>query len=212
MTAKLLRLIALISSNSGFNRSRSTTNVCTNLSALVARSSSMSLPMSWSFSASYMALSLALSLASIPGNTIEICLDTQISRFQKQGTVVSKPWTKSISTTLYTSINVTGIKQLSSATHHCLWYIPSSANTHQSTSLGVLASGSIFSRRSHSFFILWCYLCIVFSQIREPHAVRVRLGSLHVAPSHSGSLRVPMSSAWHVFPHWINNAGSQNSR
>ena len=52
----------------------------------------------------------------------------------------------------------------------------------------------------------------VFSQIREPHAVRVRLGSLHVAPSHSGSLRVPMSSAWHVFPHWINNAGSQNSR
>ena len=58
MTAKLLRLIALISSNSGINRSRSTTNVCTNLSALVARSSSMSLPMSWSFSASYMALSL----------------------------------------------------------------------------------------------------------------------------------------------------------
>ena len=31
MTAKLLRLIALISSNSGINRSRSTTNVCTNL-------------------------------------------------------------------------------------------------------------------------------------------------------------------------------------
>ena len=30
---------------------------------------------------------------------------------------------------------------------------------------------------------------------------RTRLGSLHVAPSHSGSLRVPMSSAWHVFPH-----------
>ena len=52
----------------------------------------------------------------------------------------------------------------------------------------------------------------VFSQIRQPHAVRVRLGSLHIAPSHSGSLRVPMSSAWHVFPHWINNAGSHNSR
>ena len=30
---------------------------------------------------------------------------------------------------------------------------------------------------------------VVFSQIREPHAVRVRLDSLHVAPSHSGSLR-----------------------
>ena len=82
MTAKLLRLIALISSNSGVNRSRSMTNVCTNLNALVVRSSSMSLPMSWSFSASYMASSLALSLASIPGNTIEIFLDTQTSRFQ----------------------------------------------------------------------------------------------------------------------------------
>ena len=35
MTAKLLRLIALISSNSGIKRSRSTTNVCTNLNALV---------------------------------------------------------------------------------------------------------------------------------------------------------------------------------
>ena len=42
---------------------------------------------------------------------------------------------------------------------------------------------------------------VVFSQIREPHAVRVRLDSLHVAPSLSGSLRVPMSAAWHVFPH-----------
>ena len=69
MTAKLLRLIALISSNSGINRSRSTTNVCTNLNALVVRSSSMSLPMGWSFSASYMASSLALSLAHTWGET-----------------------------------------------------------------------------------------------------------------------------------------------
>ena len=36
------------------------------------------------------------------------------------------------------------------------------------------------------------------------------LCSLHVAPSHSGSLCVPMSSAWHVFPHWTNNAGSHS--
>ena len=107
----------------------------------------------------------------------------------------------------------TGINQLSSATYHSLWYIPSSANKHQSTmrSFGVLTSGSISLRHSHSFFILWRYLCSL-SQICRPHAVWLRLGSLHVAPSHSGSLCVSASSAWHVFPHWINNAGSQNSR
>ena len=132
MTAKLLRLIALISSNSGINRSRSTTNVCTNLNALVARSSSMSLPMSWSFSASYMALSLALSLAAILGNTIEICLDTEISRFQKQGTVVSKASTKSISTIFYTAINVRGIKQLSSVCNTWLLVVHSLVCQHTS--------------------------------------------------------------------------------
>ena len=79
------------------------------------------------------------------------------------------------------------------------------------------------ARHSRSFFIfpkvastmvmtLPDATCAFFSQICQPHAVWLRLGSLHVAPSHSGSLRVPMSSAWHVFPHWINNAGSQNSR
>ena len=56
----------------------------------------------------------------------------------------------------------TGINQLSPATYHGLWYIPSSANKHQSTmrSLGVLTSGSIFLRHSHSFFILWRYLVV----------------------------------------------------
>ena len=148
-----------------------------------------------------MALSLALSLAPIPGNTIEICLDTQISRFKKQGTVVSKASTKSISTTLYTSINVTGINQLSSANtsvsvvhslvcQHTSINKPRSAGIRQHFSSDAVTTSSFFDATY-----------AVFSQIRQPHAVRVRLGSLHVAPSHSGSLRVPMSSAWHVFPH-----------
>ena len=50
----------------------------------------------------------------------------------------------------------TGINQLSPATYHSLKYIPSSADKHQPTmrSLGMLTSGSIFLRHSHSFFIL----------------------------------------------------------
>ena len=94
----------------------------------------------------------------------------------------------------------TGINQLSPATFHSLWYIPSSANKHQPTmrSLGMLTSGSIFLRHSHSFFILWRYLRSVteiglFARCAKP-------------------FRITVSSAWHVFPHWINNAGSQNSR
>ena len=144
MTVKLLRLIALISSNSGVNRSRSVTNVCTHLNALGVRSSSMSLPMSWSFSASHIASSLALSLASIPGNTIKVFLDIQIYRLQTG----YNGFQSFNQMNFYNALNISQRdRQLSSATHHCLWYIPLSANTHQSTNRGVL-------RRNQSFFIL----------------------------------------------------------
>ena len=61
---------------------------------------------------------------------------------------------------------------------------------------------------SHSFFILWPYLRSLFPNMLTARSVtEIGLFARCAKP-----FRITVSSAWHVFPYWINNAGSQNSR